>query len=70
VPRRAAGARGIDAEYSYNDAAAIEKLFDLHRAKIAAVIVEPGAANMGVCPAEARFSSKPCAISLRGTERC
>jgi glutamate-1-semialdehyde 2,1-aminomutase len=32
----------------YNDAAAVEKLFDLHRDKIAAVIVEPVAANMGV----------------------
>ena len=32
----------------YNDAAAVEKLFDEHRDKIAAVIVEPVAANMGV----------------------
>jgi glutamate-1-semialdehyde 2,1-aminomutase len=32
----------------YNDAAAVEKLFDQHRDKIAAVIVEPIAANMGV----------------------
>src|ERR1700722_8154817 len=32
----------------YNDSAAVEKLFDLHREKIAAVIVEPIAANMGV----------------------
>ena len=32
----------------YNDPAAVEKLFDLHRNKIAAVIVEPIAANMGV----------------------
>jgi glutamate-1-semialdehyde 2,1-aminomutase len=32
----------------YNDAAAVEKLFDSHRGKIAAVIVEPIAANMGV----------------------
>ena len=32
----------------YNDSAAVEKLFDLHRGKIAAVIVEPIAANMGV----------------------
>jgi glutamate-1-semialdehyde 2,1-aminomutase len=32
----------------YNNAAAVEKLFDLHRGKIAAVIVEPIAANMGV----------------------
>ena len=34
----------------YNDARAVEKLFDLHREKIAAVIVEPVAANMGVVP--------------------
>ena len=32
----------------YNDAAAVEKLFDLHPNKIAAVIVEPVAANMGL----------------------
>jgi glutamate-1-semialdehyde 2,1-aminomutase len=34
----------------YNDAASVEKLFDQHRGKIAAVIVEPIAANMGVVP--------------------
>jgi len=32
----------------YNDAAAVEKLLNQHRDKIAAVIVEPIAANMGV----------------------
>jgi len=32
----------------YNDAAAVEKVFDLHPGKIGAVIVEPVAANMGV----------------------
>jgi glutamate-1-semialdehyde 2,1-aminomutase len=32
----------------YNDASAVEKLFAQHRDKIAAVIVEPVAANMGV----------------------
>src|SRR4029077_15544546 len=32
----------------YNDLAAVEKLFGVHRGKIAAVIVEPVAANMGV----------------------
>jgi glutamate-1-semialdehyde 2,1-aminomutase len=32
----------------YNDAAAVEKLFHQHQGKIAAVIVEPIAANMGV----------------------
>jgi glutamate-1-semialdehyde 2,1-aminomutase len=39
----------------YNDAAAVEKLFDLHRGKIAAVIVEPIAANMGVVPPKPGF---------------
>jgi glutamate-1-semialdehyde 2,1-aminomutase len=34
----------------YNDAAVVEKLFDRHRGQIAAVIVEPIAANMGVVP--------------------
>jgi glutamate-1-semialdehyde 2,1-aminomutase len=34
----------------YNDAASVERLFDQHRDKIAAVIVEPIAANMGVVP--------------------
>jgi glutamate-1-semialdehyde 2,1-aminomutase len=39
----------------YNDAAAVEKLFDLHRDKIGAVIVEPVAANMGVVPPTPEF---------------
>jgi glutamate-1-semialdehyde 2,1-aminomutase len=34
----------------YNDAAAVENLFNRHRDQIAAVIVEPVAANMGVVP--------------------
>jgi glutamate-1-semialdehyde 2,1-aminomutase len=34
----------------YNDASAVEKLFARHRNEIAAVIVEPVAANMGVVP--------------------
>jgi glutamate-1-semialdehyde 2,1-aminomutase len=34
----------------YNDVAAVERLFAAHRGKIAAVIVEPVAANMGVVP--------------------
>jgi glutamate-1-semialdehyde 2,1-aminomutase len=33
---------------SYNDLAAVERLFSEHKGKIAAVIVEPVAANMGV----------------------
>src|SRR5882724_3793785 len=39
----------------YNDIAAVQKLFDRHRDKIAAVIVEPVAANMGVVPPMAGF---------------
>jgi len=34
----------------YNDAVAVENLFNQHQDKIAAVIVEPVAANMGVVP--------------------
>jgi glutamate-1-semialdehyde 2,1-aminomutase len=34
----------------YNDVAAVERIFALHPRKIAAVIVEPVAANMGVVP--------------------
>jgi glutamate-1-semialdehyde 2,1-aminomutase len=34
----------------YNDAAAVEKVFAQHAGKIAAVIVEPVAANMGLVP--------------------
>ncbi|HUJ32569.1 MAG TPA: glutamate-1-semialdehyde 2,1-aminomutase [Candidatus Acidoferrum sp.] len=39
----------------YNDLAAVEKLFREHGGKIAAVIVEPVAANMGVAPPAAGF---------------
>src|SRR5579872_1882563 len=39
----------------YNDAAAVEKLFAEHRGKIAAIIVEPVAANMGVVPPQPGF---------------
>src|ERR1700726_504072 len=39
----------------YNDTAAVEKLFAAHRDKIAAVIVEPIAANMGVVPPNPGF---------------
>jgi len=34
----------------YNDIAAVKKAFELHKGKIAAVFVEPIAANMGVVP--------------------
>jgi glutamate-1-semialdehyde 2,1-aminomutase len=39
----------------YNDSEAVEKIFDLNRGKIAAVIVEPIAANMGVVPPKPGF---------------
>lgn len=41
----------------YNDITAVEKLFDGHSNRIAAVIVEPVAANMGVVPPEPGFLS-------------
>jgi len=39
----------------YNDIGAVERLFQAHREKIAAVIVEPVAANMGVVPPDPGF---------------
>jgi len=39
----------------YNDLNAIEKIFEQHKNKIAAVIVEPIAANMGVVPPSPNF---------------
>jgi glutamate-1-semialdehyde 2,1-aminomutase len=48
----------------YNDFSAVEKLFAAHRGKIAAVIVEPVAANMGVVVPAAGFLE-----SLRGITR-
>jgi len=39
----------------YNDLAGVERLFAEHKGKIAAVIVEPVAANMGVVVPEERF---------------
>jgi glutamate-1-semialdehyde 2,1-aminomutase len=39
----------------YNDLGAVEKIFAQHNGKIAAVIVEPIAANMGVVPPAAGF---------------
>lgn len=41
----------------YNDLAAVERVFAAHDKKIAAVIVEPVAANMGVVPPVAGFLS-------------
>jgi len=52
-----AASPGVPAEFAgltlnvpYNDAAAVERIFGQHPGKIAAVIVEPVAANMGVVP--------------------
>ncbi len=52
-----AASPGVPAEFAaltlnapYNDAAAVEQIFAQHSRKIAAVIVEPVAANMGVVP--------------------
>jgi len=42
----------------YNDLNAVEKIFEQHKNKIAAVIVEPIAANMGVVPPARNFL--PC----------
>src|SRR3982075_483309 len=39
----------------YNDLNAVEKIFEQHKDKIAAVIVEPIAANMGVVPPAPNF---------------
>ena len=39
----------------YNDAAAVEKLFEQNRGKVSAVIVEPVAANMGLVPPSPEF---------------
>jgi len=39
----------------FNDLQAVEKVFSMHKDKIAAVIVEPIAANMGVVPPEEGF---------------
>jgi glutamate-1-semialdehyde 2,1-aminomutase len=41
----------------YNDFAAVEKIFQQHEGRIAAVIVEPVAANMGVVPPVPNFLS-------------
>jgi glutamate-1-semialdehyde 2,1-aminomutase len=52
-PGVAAGAAGDTLIASYNDVASVRRLFDAHRDRIAAVIVEPIAGNMGVVlPAE------------------
>lgn len=46
---------GLTLNVPYNDLEAVEKVFATHQGKIAAVIVEPIAANMGVVPPESGF---------------
>ena len=46
---------GLTLNVPYNDLEAVEKVFATHKAKIAAVIVEPIAANMGVVAPEPGF---------------
>src|ERR1017187_3059503 len=49
----------------YNDAASVEALFKRHQDKIAAVIVEPIAANMGVVPPKPGFLQNLRQITTR-----
>jgi glutamate-1-semialdehyde 2,1-aminomutase len=49
-PGVTAGAAGDTLIASYNDLASVHQLFDAHRDRIAAVIVEPIAGNIGVVP--------------------
>jgi glutamate-1-semialdehyde 2,1-aminomutase len=46
---------GLTLNVPFNDLQAVEKVFAAHKNKIAAVIVEPVAANMGVVPPETGF---------------
>src|SRR5437016_1223716 len=46
---------GLTLNVPFNDLEAVEKVFAAHKEKIAAVIVEPVAANMGVVPPDAGF---------------
>ncbi len=46
---------GLTLNVPFNDLEAVEKVFAAHKDKIAAVIVEPVAANMGVVPPDAGF---------------
>ena len=45
-----ASVAGLTVVAPYNDASAVEQAFEAHRGRIAAVIVEPVAANVGVIP--------------------
>jgi glutamate-1-semialdehyde 2,1-aminomutase len=46
---------GLTLNVPYNDLQAVEQVFATHKGKIAAIIVEPIAANMGVVPPESGF---------------
>ena len=46
---------GLTLNVPYNDLQAVEQAFATHKGKIAAIIVEPIAANMGVVPPESGF---------------
>ena len=46
---------GLTLNVPYNDLQAVEQAFATHQGKIAAIIVEPIAANMGVVPPESGF---------------
>src|SRR5690348_14328934 len=48
---------GLTLNVPYNDLQAVERVFSAHKGKIAAIIVEPIAANMGVVPPENGFLS-------------
>jgi glutamate-1-semialdehyde 2,1-aminomutase len=49
----------------YNDVSAVEQVFDQHAGEIAAIIVEPVAANMGVVPPSSGFLESLRRISKR-----
>jgi glutamate-1-semialdehyde 2,1-aminomutase len=56
-PGVTAGASADTLVASYNDLESVQKVFDAHRGKIAAAIVEPIAGNMGVVPPAKGFLS-------------
>ncbi len=62
VPQAAAA---LTVNVPYNDIAAVKKAFETHRGAIAAVIVEPVAANMGVVPPAQDFLDSLRDITLR-----
>lgn len=47
----------------YNDIEAVRAAFDMHPGRIAAVITEAAAANMGVVPPEPEFNAELCALA-------